>query len=128
MFSITGILKTKLPEQQVSEKFRKREFVITENSSQYPQVLMFQLTQDRCTLIDSAREGDEIKVHFNLRGREWQNPQGETKYFGSLEAWKIESAAQGAPSNQGPPAQHAPMVSSSEPQSSQPPVEDDLPF
>jgi hypothetical protein len=91
MFQISGTLKVKFPETQVSEKFRKREFVISENSSQYPQVISFQLTQDRCSLIDSVNPGDEIKVHFNLRGREWANAQGETKYFNSLEAWKIES-------------------------------------
>ena len=84
MFQITGTLKAKFQESQVSDKFRKREFVITENSSQYPQILSFQLTQDRCSLIDNVNLGDEIKVHFNLRGREWTNAQGEVKYFNSF--------------------------------------------
>lgn len=87
---ITGILKVKNAEQQISEKFKKREFVLTDNSSQYPQHISFQLTQDRCNLIDSFKVGDEIKVHFNLRGREWTSPQGEVKYFNTLEAWRIE--------------------------------------
>lgn len=92
MFNITGTLKVKNAEQQVSEKFRKREFVITDNSSQYPQHISFQLTQDKCSLIDNCKVGDEIKVFFNLRGREWKSPKdGEIKYFNSLEAWKIES-------------------------------------
>jgi hypothetical protein len=90
MFNITGILKVKSPEQQVSEKFRKREFVLTDNSSQYPQHISFQLTQDKCSLLDSYKVGDEIKVYFNLRGREWTDKQGATKYFNSLEAWKLE--------------------------------------
>ena len=97
MFQITGTLKAKFQESQVSDKFRKREFVITENSSQYPQILSFQLTQDRCSLIDNVNLGDEIKVHFNLRGREWTNAQGEVKYFNSLEAWKIEGGKATAP-------------------------------
>jgi hypothetical protein len=93
MFNLTGTLKVKSAEQQVSEKFRKREFVITDNSSQYPQHISFQLTQDKCSLIDSVKVGDEIKVFFNLRGREWKSPKdGELKYFNSLEAWKIEKA------------------------------------
>ena len=62
MFQITGTLKSKQAEQQVSDKFRKREFVITENSSQYPQMLSFQLTQDRCSLIENVNVGDEIKA------------------------------------------------------------------
>jgi hypothetical protein len=90
---ITGLLKVKNNEVQVSEKFKKREFVITDNSSQYPQFIQFQLTQDRCSLLDSYKEGDELKVFFNLRGREWKNPQGEVKYFNSLEAWRLESVS-----------------------------------
>jgi hypothetical protein len=97
MFNITGTLKVKTATQQVSDKFKKREFVIVENSSPYPQFISFQLTQDKCSLIDNIMEGNDIKVYFNLRGREWQSPQGETKYFNSLEAWKIEMAGQVAP-------------------------------
>jgi hypothetical protein len=90
---ITGILKVKNAAQQVSEKFKKREFVLTDNSSQYPQHIAFQLTQDKCNLIDNYNVGAEIKVHFNLRGREWTSPQGEVKYFNTLEAWRIEGGA-----------------------------------
>ena len=87
---ITGTLKLKTEAQQVSDKFRKREFVLTDNSSQYPQHISFQLTQDKCSLLDQYNVGDEIKVHFNLRGREWTSPKGEIKYFNTLEAWRIE--------------------------------------
>jgi hypothetical protein len=121
MFNITGILKSKQAEQQVSEKFRKREFVLAENSSQYPQFISFQLTQDRCSLVESMNAGDEIKVYFNLRGREWTNPQGELKYFNSLEAWKIEAVAPGQPSAQ---AAASPVVTEALSQSEP----DDLPF
>ena len=93
---ITGILKVKSEPQQVSEKFKKREFVITDNSSQYPQHISFQLTQDKCSLLDQYKIGAEIKVHFNLRGREWTSPQGEIKYFNSLEAWRIEGSSTGS--------------------------------
>ncbi len=96
---ITGILKVKNEAQQVSEKFRKREFVLTDNSSQYPQHISFQLTQDKCNLIDTYNVGSEIKVHFNLRGREWTSPQGEIKYFNTLEAWRIEGGANSGASN-----------------------------
>lgn len=87
---ITGILKVKFKEQQVSDKFKKREFVLTDNSSQYPQHISFQLTQDKCSLIENFHEGEQMKVQFNLRGREWTSPQGETKYFNTLEAWRLE--------------------------------------
>ena len=87
---ITGTLKVKGKEQQVSDKFKKREFVLTDNSSQYPQHIQFELVQDKCSLLDNYREGDEIKVLFNLRGREWTNKEGQVKYFNSLNAWKLE--------------------------------------
>jgi len=97
---ITGILKVKGAGQVVSEKFTKREFVLTDNSSQYSQHISFQLTQDKTSLLDRYNVGDEIKVHFNLRGREWTSPQGETKYFNTLEAWRIEGLQTSGGNNQ----------------------------
>lgn len=96
---VTGILKVKSDAKDVSAKFKTRDFVLTENSSQYPQHISFQLAQDKCTLIDTLNIGDEIKVTFNLRGREWTSPQGEIKYFNTLDAWKVEKlgASAGAP-------------------------------
>ena len=91
--NIKGKLKEINPTIVVSDKFSKREFVLTENSSQYPQDLLIQLTQDKCSLIDGFNVGQEIEVQINLRGREWINPQGETKYFNTIEAWKITSLA-----------------------------------
>ena len=94
MYSLKGFLKKKMDTQQISEKFQKREFVITDNSSQYPQDIIFQLVQDKVSLIETANEGDEITVHFNLRGREWTSPKdGQVKYFNSLDAWKIDQEA-----------------------------------
>lgn len=85
-----GTLKVKGFIDQVSEKFKKREFILTIKDGQYEQHVSFQLTQDKCGLLDSYKVGDEIKVHFNLNGKAWTNPQGETKYFNSLTVWKIE--------------------------------------
>lgn len=87
---ITGKLKLKGSIEQVSDKFKKREFILTDDSSQYAQHIPFQLTQDKTGLIDSIAEGSTIKVHFNIRGKEWTSPKGEVKYFGTLEAWRIE--------------------------------------
>ncbi len=90
MFEIKGTIKTIEPTQVINEKFKKREFVINESSSQYPQVLPFECTQDKCDMLDQFQVGQEVKITFNLRGREWTNPQNETKYFLNLNAWKIE--------------------------------------
>lgn len=106
---VTGTLKAKFDTQKVSDRFSKREFVLTtEANTPYPQHVSFQVTQDKCSLLDQFNEGDELKVQFNLRGREWNGPQG-IKYFNTLEAWRIErftnagnpSANQGAAKTQG---------------------------
>jgi hypothetical protein len=81
---------------QISEKFSKREFVVTDDTNMYPQDIMFQLTQDKCNLIDSLVIGDEVEVSFNLNGREWVNPKGEIKFFNTLDVWKISKLGSNA--------------------------------
>jgi hypothetical protein len=89
----TGKLHTIFDTKQVSERFTKREFVIElADNPKYPQVVLFQLTGDRCSQLDGMRVGDEVRIEFSLRGREWRSPSGEIKYFNSLDVWKIEPA------------------------------------
>jgi hypothetical protein len=91
-FKMKGVVKMIRQTQQVSDKFSKREFVVTDVSEEkYPQDIMFELTQDKTTLLDNVMEGQEVEVSFNLRGRKWNSPEGETKYFNTLNAFKIES-------------------------------------
>lgn len=88
----TGKLHTVFEIKQVSERFTKREFVIEfADNPKYPQTVMFQLTGDRCSLIDGIAIGDTVRVEFSLRGREWRSPSGEVKYFNTLDAWTIEA-------------------------------------
>lgn len=119
MLTYTGILKVKMKEVQVSEKFRKREFVLTDDAQAYPQNVLFQLTQDRCSLLDDVVEGQEVTVHFGLKGREWKNPQGEIKFFNSLDVFKVEAKAK---------AHREDNAVQEEEHSFQPVPDDDLPF
>jgi hypothetical protein len=127
----TGQLKEVFDTQKVSDKFQKREFVLTtEGSTPYPQHISFQLTQDKCTAIDAFKPGEEIKVQFNLRGREWSGPQG-VKYFNTLEAWRIEKvgAASSAPAaTGGAKAQATPAPAPAPVFNSSISDNDDLPF
>lgn len=70
--------------------FRKRELVVT-TEEQYPQHLLVEFVQDKTDLLNSYQVGQQVKVSINLRGREWVNPQGETKYFNSIQGWRIET-------------------------------------
>ena len=90
MLTFIGELKVKGQTEQVTEKFTKRTFVLSDNHDKYPQTVEFQLTQDRCMLLDSVNIGTEIEVTFVLKGREWRNPAGQTKYFNSLEVLKVK--------------------------------------
>ena len=65
-------------------------------TNMYPQDIQFQLTQDKCNLIDSLVIGDEVEVSFNLNGREWVNPKGESKFFNTLDVWKISKIGSNA--------------------------------
>lgn len=86
-FEIEGVLHKKFEIESKSSSFQTREFVITTEGT-YPQFVKFQLTQDKCGIIDTMQEGEKVKVAFDLRGREWQG-----KYFTNLNAWKIEKVA-----------------------------------
>ena len=86
-----------------SNGFRKREMVIT-TEEQYPQHIMVEFVQDKTDLLNNYQVGQNVKVSVNLRGREWVNPQGETKYFNSIQGWRIEGLQEGAGGNMPPVA------------------------
>jgi len=123
---VTGKIKVINAEQQVSASFKKRELVVT-TDEQYPQHIMIEFTQDKCDLLNNYQPGEPVKVSINLRGREWVNPQGETKYFNSIQGWRIEKEqAQAAVQ---PQATQAPATPSFQPAPSFKEEEhDDLPF
>lgn len=119
-FEVVGRLHKVYDTEKKTDSFQAREFVI-EVDGNYPQFVKFQLVQDRCALIDTYKEGDTIKVHFDLRGREWQG-----KYFTNLNAWRVEAGQAAAASAPPPP----PAAEGAFPTVSDAPAsaEDDLPF
>lgn len=92
-FELTGILILKGELQQISNKFRKREFVIekkeTNQNQEFVDYVKFQLTQDRCDLVEPFEINDKIKISFNIRGNRWEK-EGKVNYFTNLDAWRIE--------------------------------------
>src|SRR6478735_10627439 len=98
---LVGKVKYKSGDIQVSASFKKSELVVT-TDEQYPQHILIEFAQDKCDLVDPYQIGEQVKVHINLRGREWVNPQGETKYFNQIQGWRIERIA-------GIPTQTPPM-------------------
>ncbi|MCB0607834.1 MAG: DUF3127 domain-containing protein [Lewinellaceae bacterium] len=121
-FEVTGKLLKKFETENKTGSFQAREFVIEVDSGNFPQMVKFQLVQDRCSLIDSFSEGEEIKVHFDLRGREWNG-----KYFTNLNAWRIEKVSAEAPAAGGGPSGDNSFPSASD-EPSTIDFSDDLPF
>jgi len=129
MFKLKGTVKLIKDTVQISDKFAKREFVINYSESMYPQDVLFQSVQDKCSMLDGFSENEEVEVSFNLRGREWTSPQGEVKYFNSLDAWRIEKVGQGipqdGPSDMNLESEPAPATSTATTDKEE---DDDLPF
>lgn len=75
---------------QITDKFKKREFVIETEERTYLQYVKFQLNQDKCSIIDDFKLGDELKVAFNLSGKPYTRKTGEKDYITNIVAWKID--------------------------------------
>ncbi len=126
---VTGIIKVKYDTNVVSERFKKRDFVLTvEPGSPYPQHVSFQVVQDKVSMLDSFNVGDEVKVLFNLKGREWTSPQGEVKYFNTIDAWRIEKLGSGNSQQQSQQHNSASSENTAPPVFTSNSADDDLPF
>jgi hypothetical protein len=88
---VIGKIKVINATQDVTATYKKRELVVT-TDEQYPQHILIEFGQDKCSVLDNYQIGQSVKVSINLRGREWTNPQGETKYFNSIQGWRIEKS------------------------------------
>lgn len=106
-YELSGKLIEIFPENQVSDRFRKQEFVVEKteqtNTSAFTDYVKFQLTQDRTSLIKPYKIGDDVKVFFNIRGNRW-NSKGTVNYFTNLDAWKIELLSSAKEDASAPPA------------------------
>ncbi len=92
-FEAAGEIRAIMDTQQVTDTFRKREFALEIEDGRYPQTVKFQLVQDKTELLEAFEVGQQVRVHFNLRGREYtRKSDGATDYWTNLECWRIEKA------------------------------------
>lgn len=107
--------------QQVSESFKKRDLIVAyAENPQFVEYIRFEATQDNTAKFDGLNPGDDVEVHFNLRGRPWTNKDNVTTYFNSLVAWRVQKLAEGSVQTS-TPANNIAEQSANEP-------DDDLPF
>lgn len=121
---ISGKVKFIGKDNQVSASFVKRELVVT-TAEQYPQHILINFVQDKCDLLDVLKVGQEVTVSINLRGREWVNPQGETKYFNDIQGWKVKGEKEESQAPVIAPVQEMPAAPNAFDQEDE---SDDLPF
>ncbi len=127
-YELTGRLVEKYNEQKVTDSFRKREFVVetreSKNDREFIEAIKFQLTQDKCALLDNVNLNEDVKITFNLRGRRYEK-DGKVSYFTNLEAWRVDSLSKGnsapAPAQQQSSQPMEQVANTSAP-------DDDLPF
>ncbi len=110
-----------------SNGFRKREIVIT-TQEQYPQQILVEFVQDKCELLESYQVGQNVRIGINLRGREWLNPEGETRYFNSIQGWRIDQLDQEISNEESIPLQKPFEIADQNDENDESDGEDDLPF
>jgi hypothetical protein len=134
-FEVTGKLLAKYDTQTVSDRFKKREFVLelTEdiNGNTYTNYAKMQLVQNKCELLDRYKEGDMVKVNFNIKGNRWER-DGKVNYITNLDAWRIEAATAGSQGHSMAAAQAMPAYNDNNAPAAfynpSPESSDDLPF
>ena len=88
---VTGKIKV-IGEVVEKGTFKSRDVVVT-TEEQYPQQISIQFVQDKCSVLDGYKIGESVEVSINLRGREWVDPAGVSKYFNTIQGWKINKVA-----------------------------------
>lgn len=104
--NVTGKLVEIFETVKIKESFQKREFVLEYASNpKYAELVKFEVVQDKCTILDNFKVGQEVSVEFDLRGRKWTDQKGVVKYFNTLQAWRLNPAdgAAGATAGQEEP-------------------------
>lgn len=101
---ITGAIKLIRDTQEISDKFRKREIVLV-TEDQYPQELLIEFHNDSTAALNHYSPGDMVRVSINLRGRLWISPQGEERYFNTIQGWRIDNLESDTPGNDNRPFQ-----------------------
>ena len=98
---LQGTVKKVGETQTFASGFQKRELVLL-TQEQYPQVIQIDFLSDKIDLLNNVSEGENVKIGINIRGKEWTNPQGEVKYFNSINGWRIEKVSSENTNTQAP--------------------------
>ncbi len=128
-YELTGKLVAKYDTVQKSATFKTREFAVEKTEDiggrTITNYVKFQTVQDKTSIIDKVAIGDEIKIHFNIKGTKWEK-DGKISYFTNLDAWRIETTAQSGKANEGTDTEYMEPLDTFS--ATSPDAIDDLPF
>jgi len=128
-YELTGKLVAKFDTVQRTETFKTREFAVEKTDDiggrTVTNYVKFQSVQDKTAIIDKVNIGDEIKVHFNIKGSKWEK-DGKVNYITNLDAWRVEQVLQ--PATDKGPVDSEYMEPLDTFSSASPDAIDDLPF
>lgn len=128
-YELTGKLVAKYDTMQKTATFKTREFAVEKTDDiggrTISNFVKFQCVQDKTSIIDKVNIGDELKVHFNIKGTKWEK-EGKVNYFTNLDAWKIEQVLHGGSDKSGTDNEYMEPLDTFS--SSSPDAIDDLPF
>ena len=96
---ISGVIQKIFDERVISDKFKKREFILESGTPEYPEYIKMEFTQEKTGILDNYKVNDPVQISFNLKGRKWTDPQGVDKWFNTLQAWRISHAGETAGAN-----------------------------
>ncbi len=114
--NLLGIVHEIFEAVEVSEKFKKRELILDTGNEKYRNYLKIEFVNDKCSLLDGFKKGDNVDVSFTLKGTIWKDKTGKEVYFNSIKGNEISKVQFGeSEANKGVNI-------------STPPEEDDLPF
>ncbi|GAB4407388.1 MAG: DUF3127 domain-containing protein [Microscillaceae bacterium] len=96
---VNGKLVKSLPEvggtSKAGNNWRKQDFVI-ETMDQYPKKICFSLWGDKIDMLREVREGEQLKVSFDVESREYNE-----RWYTDLKAWRIEKVGAQDPGSEG---------------------------
>lgn len=108
-YEMTGKVKKVMDLMTFDSGFTKREFVIT-TDEQYPQDVKFETVRDKTSLCDKLEEGQEVTVHFDIRGNEYKD-----RFYVNLNAWRVQAGESNG--NSSPAASDGPPLDTDLPES-----------
>jgi len=88
--NLQGTIRKIEETQTFKSDFKKRSLILT-TDDKYPQHVSIDFLQDKTSILDKYKTGDNVNISINIRGKEWINPEGETKYLNSIVGWRIEN-------------------------------------